>query len=412
MSSKKGVNMTSVKYQNRSLILNILRQFGPIPRVDIAQRLSLTPAAITILVNEMVLEGIVNELGQLEEDNKLGRRKMLIDINYDHKYVIGISIEQEWINIGVSNLRGEVKISSRFRTDRTVAPAQLLNTISSSCVSMLWKESILKENVLGIGVGIIGQVDREGGISLHAYGLWNEKVPVKEILEKELQLPVIVDNNVRALALGEMESRKGDEASKTAAASNMLFVKYGPGVGSALIINNEIYYGSSNAAGEMGHTIVEYQGEQCKCGRNGCLETIASEKAVIRKLAVQFSPEKTPMLHELCEGNIEAISSELIYKAAADGDTYVSEALKNAAYYMSLAVANSVTIFDPEIVVLYGSVFKQEQVIDEFTEVLKNTLCRSDVSSFIALSNLNPRESHAGGIAIALREFFYDIGGM
>ena len=405
--NNKGGNMTTVKYRNRSLILNVLKNSGAVSRVDIAQMLQLTPAAITILVNEMVKEGIIGEVGQLEQvDRRSGRKKILIDINYDFKHVIGINIESDWTNIGVSNLKGETVIYKRFQTDKTLLPSKLLENISSECMNMLWKENIMKENVLGVGVGIVGRVDREQGISNHAYALWNEEVNVKGILEEAMGIRVVVDNNVRALAIGELDYHEKEETT------NRLFVKYGPGIGSAMIINNEIYYGSCNSAGELGHTIVDFNGEICKCGRRGCLETIASEKSVIKKAIIEFGKSNTPVLYEICRGEAENINIENIYKAAEEGDSLVLESIRKAAYYMAIAIANAVSLYDPNKVILYGRAFNHDLIMGEFKRVIKEAVIREDLNEFITLSALNYKSNYIGGIALVLREFFYDTGGV
>lgn len=403
--NNKGGNMTTVKYQNRSLILYMLKNSGAVSRVDIAQMLQLTPAAITILVNEMVKEGIIVEVGQQEQDDKRsGRKKILIDINYDFKHVIGINIESDWINIGVSNLKGDTVIHKRFQTDKILLPAKLLENIASECMNMLWKENIMKENILGVGVGIVGKVDREQGISNHAYALWNQEVNVKAILENAMGIRVVVDNNVRALAIGELDYHEAEETT------NILFVKYGPGIGSAMTINNEIYYGSSNSAGELGHTIVEFDGEICKCGRRGCLETIASEKSLIKKAISEFDERNTPVLHKICKGEPDNITIENIYKAAADGDARVLESIGKVSYYMAIAIANAVSLYDPNKVILYGNAFKYDFVMEEFKRVIEAAIIREDLNEFITLSALNYKSNYIGGIALALREFFYNTG--
>ncbi len=406
MTTIKGVNMTTVKYQNRSLILNTLRASGASSRVDIAQRLGLTPAAITILVNEMVSEGIISEVGQMEADSKkLGRKKTLIDINFDFKHVIGISIEPDWIGIGISNLQGVIKSSKRLPTNKAEDPVKLLKSIGSECMNMLWKENILKDNVLGIGVGIVGQVDRVNGISNRAFGLWNKGIPIKEILEEAIGIGVEVDNNVRALALGELEHYRSETPM------NILFIKYGPGIGSAMVINNEIYYGNSNSAGEIGHTIVDSNGESCKCGRIGCLETVASEKSVIKSITSVFSRQQTPILFEICAGSKENITIEKVYNALEQGDGEILTVIRKAVNQIAFAIANTISVFDPGKVILYGKAFSHSSIIKEFTSILKDVLGLQDIENYISLSKLNHKESYTGGVAIALKEFFYDIGG-
>lgn len=402
----RGGNMTVIKYQNRSLILNILKNKGPIPRVDIAQLLKLTPAAITIIVNEMVKEGIIKELGPMEEDKRSGRKKVLIDINYDYKYVIGINIEQNHINIGISNIKGEILSNQRFKTDKNQDSEKMLSNIASECMNMLWKENILKDKIIGVGVGIVGPVDKNTGISKHAYGLWDNQVNVKKILEDKLGIRVVVDNNVRTLALGEIDYHHNEGMS------NVLFIKYGPGIGAAIIIDNEIYYGGDNCSGEIGHTIVNIDGEECKCGKRGCLETIISQRVIKEKIEKIFCKENTPILFEICEGNIENMDDKNIYKALERRDKRITEIFNEAAFYMAIAITNAISLYDPNKVILYGEIFKYEKINKEFKAILSKSIGNKNIKDFVSISALTYKSNYIGGIALALREFFYSSGAL
>lgn len=407
MSETKGSNMTIIKYQNRALILNIIKNRGAVSRVDIAQALQLTPAAITILVNDMVKEGIIKEIGPVEEeDRKLGRKKVLIDINYDYKYAVGINIEPDLTNIGISNIKGDVIASSRFETDRNMEPENLLNMAASECMKLLWKENIMKEKVLGAGVGIVGLVDKSNGVSKRAYGLWKKEVNVKGILEGALDTRVVVDNNVRALAIGEIDYHSREDMS------NVLFIKYGPGVGSAIIIDNEIYYGANNFSGEIGHTMAVPDGELCRCGRRGCLETVVSRHVIIDKVKKIFSPEETPELYRLCGGDSGSVTMNMICGSAEAGDKNVLEIVREAMYHMSVAISNAVCFYDPHNVIIFGEVFKCKAVMDILKDYTREFIINKDIDDFISISKLNNKSNYIGGIALALREFFYNIGGM
>jgi predicted NBD/HSP70 family sugar kinase len=405
MNAMTGKNMATVKVQNRQSILSILKNFGAISRADIAKKLNLTPAAITIIVNEMVREGIIKEVGQLEEEDKRsGRKKMLIDINYTYKYVIGINIESDLINIGVSNLKCDTRIYKRFPIGEVRAPEEFLESVASYCMNMLWRENILKEDILGVGVGIVGHVEDDKGISRQAFGLWNKSVPVKKILEEYLGIPVVVCNNVRTFALGELDYNTSEDVS------NMMFVKYGPGIGAALINDNELYNGNNNFPGEIGHAIVEYGGKKCSCGRRGCLETLASQKALIDSLSSGFSKEKNPILYELASGDIENLNLKMIAKAAEMGEEPEKELLTKALYFTAIAIGNAVSLYDPQRVVLYGEVFKNNFVISKLKECLKDLFVDIKWDSLIELSVLNNKSNFIGAIALALREFFYKTG--
>lgn len=402
-----GGNMSTVKLQNRTLILNILKKMGAVSRLDIAKMLSLTPAAITIIVNEMLKEGIVKEIGQLEEDGRRsGRKKVLIDINYDYKYVIGINIESDSINIGISNLKGEVRARKKIAADKTISPEALLKSIASECMKILWTENIMKENILGAGVGIVGPVDRNKGISIRAYGLWKEKVNVKKILEDEMNVKVVIDNNVRTLALGEMEYHLNESIS------SMLFVKYGAGIGSTLIIGNEIYEGSRDEAGEIGHTIVDIEGDQCRCGKRGCLETVASRNAIINKILDIYSEIETPALFKLTAGNKNNVDLDIINRAVKEGDEKVKKIVGNAVFYLALSLGNAINIMDPYSIVLYGEIFSDKYIMEMLLTDLKKLTCMDNPEDLVYISALNKKSNYIGAIALALREFFYNIGGM
>ena len=138
----------------------------------------------------------------------------------------------------------------------------------------MWERGIVKDMVLGIGISVPGPVKRRGGVSLHAYRIWNETVPVAEVIRRYLDIPVIVENNVKAFAEGELIYGNGKEQE------NLLFIKWGPGVGSAIIIQNRIYDSQNSKTAEIGHYIVEKDGKPCRCGRRGCLETKVATHAI------------------------------------------------------------------------------------------------------------------------------------
>lgn len=405
MDNLIGKNMATIKLQNRQSILNILKSFGAISRADIAKKLNLTPAAITIIVNEMVKEGIIKEVGQLEEEDKRsGRKKVLIDINYNYKYVIGINIEPDYINIGISNIKCETKAYKRFPVDKVREPEDFLEYLTSQCMNMLWKENILKDDILGVGVGIVGHVDDEKGISKQAFGLWNKSVPVKKILEEQFGLPVVVGNNVRTLALGELDYNTSENAD------NIIFIKYGPGIGAALINNNEVYNGGNNFPGEIGHAIVDYNGKKCRCGRRGCLETVVSQKALIEAISPSFGKDTTSILYELTSGDIENINLKLLAKAAELGGEVERELFSKTLYFTAIVVGNAVSLYDPHKVVLYGEVFKYDFILDKLKEHLKNLFVDINWDNRIDISVLNNKSNFIGAVALALRELFYKTG--
>ncbi len=131
-----GINMETVKKQNRCSILNLINQMGPISRKDIACTLGLTPAAVTQICAEFMTAGLLVETGTLVETNRAGRKKVLVDINYDHRYVFGINIEPEKTVIALTNLRGDAKVMRELYTGKEHEPEKFLQMVADDCREM------------------------------------------------------------------------------------------------------------------------------------------------------------------------------------------------------------------------------------------------------------------------------------
>lgn len=407
MTREKGINLLDLKRENRKQILLVLKKYGALPRKEIAQRLGLTPAAVTIITNEMLEEGILMETAPRQQmEKQVGRKTIPIEINYDVKYVAGVSIDSENINIGLCNMRGQA-------VDRlTIALPQqpgtetdILKIIRDSCMQIFWRNDVHKKNILGMGVGVIGPVDAARGISKNTYGILEKNKPVKDTLEKYLNIPVCVDNNVRTLALAEISLNTCENNS------DMIFVKYGPGIGAAIVINNEIFVGNSNNAGELGHIIVKYQGEKCRCGKRGCLETEASPDAILLRVKELFSRKCTPILFGLSEGKWENVNLFSLFESMRQGEKDVASILAEAAFYFATALSTAVTLYDPDKVVLYGEIFQYDEFTRQVKAYLHDMLGTENPDSMLQVSRLEYQDKFLGGAALVLKELFYNKGG-
>ena len=195
--------MSDVKMSNRGLILRQIKD-TPKPRKDIAERIKLTPAAVTILVNELIEQGCIRESGQVNEPSRVGRKKVFIELNKDYRYAFGINIEGSHMNICIGNLKSEVLDYVNVKI-KEMEPYQVLQLAVKAIKDMMEERNLSRDRIIGVGVGIVGSVDSERGISKHAYGIWNKEVKVSEYLSERLMMPVVIENNVRALALAEVE---------------------------------------------------------------------------------------------------------------------------------------------------------------------------------------------------------------
>ncbi len=406
MARQAGINLENVKIQNKSAVLKLLNRKGAMSRKDIAKEVGLTPATVTILCTEMMEEGILLEKGEIQEERRAGRRKILVDIAYGCKSVVAVSIESKKTYISICDLKGNLINGKIITTDNTISPEEFLKLIEKECKVLLWEEEKDHGSVLGMGICIPGIVDRERGISIHAYGIWSQEVKIKEIMQEYMQCPVIVENNIKAFAEGELlygAGRTGD---------NLLFVKWGPGVGAAIVTQNQIYEGKDHKSAEIGHYIIEPNGELCRCGRRGCLETKVSTKAIIKRIRSVYSKELTPHLYEQTGGNVELISEDNFTEWAENkskldmSDDEVVKILHRSIERMARTIVNMMTVLAPDRTILFGFMLENTDIRSVFLDY-----CRQYDSSYtedyIQKSKLSRKIYYIGATAIVTRRQFF-----
>jgi len=403
MKRRSGINMSDVKVSNRAQILGQVKK-NPKSRKDIAEKLNLTPAAITLLVNELMEEGCIRESKHVEDAGRVGRKKVFIELNPTYRYMVGVNIEGKTMTIGIGNLKYEIK-TFVSETIKGMSPNQVLDRCSETIEHLLKELKIKKSKVLGVGVGIVGKVDTVAGISRHAYGIWDEEVPIAQVLEQSLALPVVVENNVRALALAEME------LSQHRKVSNMVFLKLGPGIGSAIILEKEIYKGASNDAGEIGHMITDPMGKKCQCGLVGCLETLASVQCLIEEIREEGSKELYPILMDLIDNDLNRLKEKHIIEAYLEDDAGVVKQVDKLIKYLTVGIINSMKFFDPHKLVLYSEMFNEHELFDRLMEEIGSHEMDGAVNVRIESSNLD-KPKCIGGVVLASKLLFYNKGGL
>lgn len=399
-----GINLGNVKVNNRSAILQLLNDGGATTRKDIAEKLGLTPATVTLITSELLNAGIIYERGEVKGEKRAGRRKVLIDINENHKYVLTIVIEEAETVISVCNLKGSNLYSKSLQTNKDVRPEAFLDSISSESIYLMWEAGITRELVLGVGVSIPGPVDREMGIAQHAYRIWDEEVPIAEILRNRLNYPIIVENNVHAFAEGELIYGIGKSNE------NLFIVKWGPGVGSSIIIGNRIYDRRNSKSGEIGHVIVRKDGKACRCGRRGCLETYVSTHSISDNVREKCAEGAFPELAEYVGHDMERISSSGISDWIQCEDPAMWEGLNQVFDCLAKVISNCVTLLAPDKVILYGKMFELPHFEAKLREAMRE-LHEWKNPDFCVLSELEDKRWFIGPLAVVVSELFLLSGG-
>lgn len=326
MSGKS--NLKDLRNANKARILRRLYESGAMSRLQLAKECTLTTAAVTLIIKELLDEGTVFESGAVQR-NASGRKEILIDICYERFLAVGVNIESDNIHFSVCGLKEilyeEIVPSSHLVGDGADFLARSIKRISKN-----------HGNIIGIGIGIVGAVDETDGISVNSYGLLPENFPLKRYLESALPYSVEVRNNIRMQAASLTDERNTD----------FLYIKHAPGLGCASVSEGKVILGATQYAGEIGHTISDSSGERCRCGKRGCLENYVSE-ANIEGAYLAKTGEKR--------------SAEELY-SAIDTDTAAAEIIKICIERLSVAIANAAMMLDPAKIVLAGGIFKNDRL--------------------------------------------------
>lgn len=340
-----------IKELNLALVMNVIRQRELISRVDISECTGLGRSTVTGIVNTLIKEGLVTEAGSAE--SPIGRKPVLLTMNERAYYAVGIKLGPKNLTVALVDLNGTVQHieevalnSARGAEDRVAAIRQCLQTVVS-------KQAVPMEKILGAGVVMPGVVDPSSGTAVDSYFLGWANVPIRDILERELDMPVYVDNDANAMALAETLHGAGHGAH------DVLALTVGVGIGAGVIIGGKIHRGARFSAGELGHTCVDLDGPVCVCGRRGCLEAVAADAAIVRRARQEVDAGRSGLLKNLARGHVELITRELVVDAAHEGDPGAQAVLAESGRWLGLAVGNAVNLLSPARVVVGGEAVNQ-----------------------------------------------------
>ena len=350
---------------NRALTLQLLFSHGRMSRTDIADYLGITTAAVTSIVNDFLDEGLVVQGDAvLESQNPVGRRRLPIAVNYDWKYILAIDIHSYYVNIAITNMKGNV-ITERALAPDGDTPQALCSGIAKECIHLLWKAGISTEQVLGAGVTVIGPINQVDGIALHVFRLFDDPFPIRSYFEAEFPFPVAVENNVCAILLSELIY-----TDITEDAHNILMLKWGPGVGSAMAIHDNIYKGYNYESPEIGHNrISEQDGQRCNCGATGCLEPTVSTDAITAFIRREISRDPA--------GELAKISRRIGIPSRKNLPHYLESAsetlwtfVRERAHALASVTSNAVHLLSPDKLLLIGDLFDLGPVAALFEQQL------------------------------------------
>lgn len=352
----KSVSKNYQKQVNSWLVKKQLYLNGPISRVEIAHNLGLTTPSVGAVVAPLIARGLVREevATVLTKQAGAGRPRLMMNFVPEAYYICGVDLGPYQTNYVLTDLMGSTVARRRTQTPLDEYH-KTFRHLTDQIPDFLEESGVPIHKILGIGVGMPGLIDGDQGKIYTTFRPgWTEHDPAAE-LSKALDLPVVIENNVRAKVIG------AEMFDGLATAEPFAFFSVFYGIACQMIIGDKVLYGDKAAAGEIGHMVVQRGGPVCPtCGNRGCLEAVAGELAVLSRCREAMEQHRECLLWQAC-GRPEDLSMEAVLQAQERKDPFVEAVVRDVLDYLGIALANAVNLVSPRLVVIDGRLFTVAQ---------------------------------------------------
>jgi len=347
MVTSATADQALIRKMNTAILLDALRRFAPLSRAELAARTGLNRSTVSIIVNSLIEEGLIQETDL--QSAKVGRPGMLLELNPKGGFAIGIELGVDCISVIMSDFIAQVQWREQTCSDPSEDQIAILDRAASLTQHALNFGLSQGLRPLGIGIGVPGMVDVHQGKLIFAPNLHWSNVPLRLIWSQRFNLPVFVENEANAAALGEFYFGAAQGVN------NFIYLSAGIGLGAGIVLDGKLFRGSKGYAGEVGHMTVVSDGELCGCGKRGCWETQVGPRAVLGRVRATLESGTPSVLCYLVEDDLEHISFESVVQAANQGDSVALRALQEVGEQLGIGVANLVNVFNPDMIVLGGA---------------------------------------------------------
>lgn len=361
------------------MLLSLIQKHKQISRTQLANLTKMSHTSIGKIIKELINDGLVIEVGQIE--GEVGRRATLLEINSNGSYIIGVEVDWNAIKIGIVALNGKVLDKKYLEFDTKQEAETVLDRIADGISTLMGQvDHEIAEKIIAVGISIPGLITWPDGEALIVPQFHWEKVQIKAYLEKKLDYIVYVDNHVRTVLLAESLFGNMTEFHDS------VCIYIGSGVGGAVMMNGEILRGHLNTLGEIGHITMEPNGAMCDCGRLGCLQTY------------------------VCSSEIEKQSQrpvQEIFAAYERKESWAVTLIDRARHYLCLAIANVICMYNPKGVLLAGPMVQDYPILVKDIEAITNKYVWSPLNQSFHLihPSIGKDSGVIGASALVLNEF-------
>ena len=390
MRQRRRGTVRDLRRENRAAVLWTLYFNRPGSRQDLSAATGLSPASVTNVVRELLDDGIVTEAGS--EDSDGGRPRVLLDINPDYGYLIGVDIGETRVRVELFNLA----MTERAKAEYPLNPAEhevddAVRAVVAGLTAVLTDGGVDPAAVLGVGIGVPGIVEQGPEVLVHAQTYRWDAVPLERLLRAHTSLPLRFENGAKTMGQAEMWLGAGRGAR------NAALVLIGSGVGASLLSGGGSYQGATSSAVEWGHTTIVVGGRRCRCGAAGCLEAYVGAEAILDRCG---SPAVVSADDE------ESALAALI--AGADSVPTTDAVLAETAEYLGVGIGNLINLFNPERVVLGGwaGLLLGARLLPAVREsARRHSLRHPFAAASIELGQLGPEAVAFGAATLPMEDF-------
>ncbi|MBQ0987007.1 ROK family transcriptional regulator [Streptomyces sp. F63] len=395
-----------IRTANRYGVLRQIIAHSPVSRQELAAATGLSLATVANLVGELLALGLLTEVGF--EESAGGRPRGLVAVNTSGGALVGVDVAETYVHVELFDpaLNVLARADEELRPGEN-GPRQVAGHIVAAVESVTGQGGRGSgtgggdRRILGVGVSVPGQVDREGGVSVYAPNWdWHE-VPLLSLLAGRLPHPLHLDNPLRACTVAELWFGAARDRG------DAVVVNLGTGVGAGLALGGSLHRGVTNSAGEWGHTTLVLDGRPCHCGNRGCVEAYVGAPAIMRRLR-ELDPG-SPLLHP---GDQTATIAALA-RAAGEGDPVAVAAVRETARFLGAGIADLVNLLNPEVIVLssWVAALLGEHLLGEVRDVVaRHALARPLAGTEIVLSPVPTNPVSLGAATFALEGFLTSVG--
>jgi glucokinase-like ROK family protein len=359
-------NQGFVKDLNKAIVLNTIWNQPDVCRADISRLSGLNRATVSSLVEELIADGYVVEKGMGESAR--GRKPVMLQANANACLMVGVDLGVDYAKLAITDFTMKVLDTEMFAVGPDPSYEEVVSGINACIQRLVRRAPSTVRGLAGIGLGVPGLVDSNRGILTFAPNLRWKNAPLRELVQNEFDVPVFVDNEANAGAMGEKWFGAGTGTQ------NLLYLSAGIGIGAGVFVGGQLLSGSKGYAGEVGHFTVTPDGLQCGCGNRGCWETVASEKAAIARAELAIEAGRQTSLKETIASRrnrgdgCRHLTADDLLEAAEKGDEVAIQALKDTGRNLGVGIAGFVNAFNPELVIIGNSMGRMGHFVTEEAE--------------------------------------------